>query len=95
MPQSTTTNTLQPSTPEGDANIRTLFRVCRDVITGATTDELETSNPVVEGMELLFKNGTLLEPTTEYSVAGTTITLDVAAIAGDVFVILYHYRATR
>lgn len=46
------------------------------------------------GLELVFKNGALLDPNGGaggYSTSGRTITLGTAAIVGDVFVIRYPY----
>lgn len=94
MPVTTTTATLKATTPALHPALRQLERVCRDVITGETTTALVPSNVIVAGMDLVFKNGSLLTPTTAYTVNndGRGITLGVAAIAGDVFVIWYFYR---
>jgi hypothetical protein len=40
----------------------------------------------------LFKNGLLLDPTTDYTIAGSVITLNVAAISTDKFEAIYWYR---
>lgn len=59
---------------------------------GLTKSPLRTVDDV--GLELVFKNGTLLDPNGGaggYAISGKAITLGTAAIAGDVFVIRYPY----
>lgn len=43
---------------------------------------------------LLFKNGVLLDPAVAYTLAGNTVTLGVASIAGDIWVAEYWYQST-
>lgn len=95
MPQSIITKVLKASTPVLDFNTRLYGQRARDVMTGATTTALVLSNSMIDGTELLFKNGVLLTPTTAYTVDknGMGITLAVAAIAGDVFVAIYQFRS--
>jgi hypothetical protein len=78
------------------ANERALAAEYRERFTGlvvATITLTKTPLRTVDdvGLELLFKNGTLLDPSVAYSISGKTITLAVAAIAGDVFVVRYPY----
>lgn len=88
-----------PSQPESE-NVRVLGQYYRERITGLTTVALTLSYAPLRtvddvGLELLFKNGALLDPAGGaggYSIEGTSVTLGTAAIAGDVFVVLYPYR---
>jgi hypothetical protein len=99
MPQTTVTTRLIGSTPMPliHVNTRRLFQLMRDVITGVVGTSMDVSNQIVDGMELVFKNGVLLTPTVEYTVDADRlgITLGSAAIAGDYFVVWYYYRANR
>lgn len=68
-----------------------------DRITGAVTASLSLSDAPIPPL-LVFKNGTMLDENAtpaDYTVSGTTMTLNVAAIAGDVFKLFYHWRETR
>lgn len=76
-------------------NEAALSRVERERVTGLVTAALPLSVAAVEGLELVFKNGALLDPNGGaggYSILGKDITLGAAAIAGDVFVIWYYAR---
>lgn len=42
---------------------------------------------------LVQKNNALLIPTTDYTIAGKTITLTSASVAGDIWTLYYHYRS--
>lgn len=80
-------------------NERVLAAEYRDRFTGLTTAAITLSKVPIRtiddvGLELVFKNGALLDPNGGaggYSIAGKAITLGAAAIAGDVFVIRYPY----
>lgn len=84
----------------GSPNETALAQWRRERFTGLTTTALPlTSVPrrtlSDEGLELVFKNGALLDPNGGaggYSISGKDITLGAAAVGGDVFVILYPYR---
>jgi Ethanolamine utilization protein EutJ (predicted chaperonin) len=83
--------------PPGTANERQLAQMSRERITGLTTTALTLVDPAVEGYELVFKNGVLLDPnggTSGYAISGASITLGAAAIAADVFVVFYWFRGT-
>lgn len=85
-----------PSEPETE-NVRALASLARYRVTGLTTAILALPTEARDGFESVFKNGALLDPSGGaggYSIAGKTITLGAAAIAGDVFVVYYHERAT-
>jgi hypothetical protein len=73
-------------------NEAALARFRTETITGQTTVTLTLSDLPNEETVLLFKNRLALTPTTDFTVAGVTITLTVAAVAGDVFVAYYHFR---
>ncbi|HYL22505.1 MAG TPA: hypothetical protein VEU74_12140 [Gemmatimonadales bacterium] len=67
-------------------------------LTGSTINL--TYTPILSPDEVLptpfqlFKNGVLLDPTAgnDYTIAGTVITLAVAAVSGDKFEAAYWYR---
>lgn len=79
-----------PTQPESP-NIRALAALTREEFTGLTTAVVTLSHECRAGTELVFKNGTLVRPTT-YTLSGKTITLGGALIAGDWTVVLYHAR---
>lgn len=83
-----------PNPPESQ-NIRALAKLGRERYTGLTTTIVTLNDAASEGLEMVHKNGTLLDPnggTSGYAISGKTITLGAAAIAGDVFVIWYYAR---
>lgn len=85
-----------PDEPETD-NVRALASVMRDRITGVAGATLTLSTDAVAGLELVYKNGALLDPAGGaggYAISGKTITLGTAAIVGDVFLIFYYARAS-
>lgn len=69
-----------------------LFGVERQ--TGLTGVTLTLTNAPTDGSLLLFKNGTLLDDPTEYTVAGRVVTLGVAAVGGDIYRAKYHFAPT-
>jgi hypothetical protein len=86
-----------PEQPRSE-NERQLAMQTRDRFTGLTTATITLTNTPVKttggiGLERVFKNGVLLDPSVAYTIAGNVITLAVAAIAGDVFIIDYLYRS--
>jgi hypothetical protein len=82
------------------ANERALALEYRERFTGLTTAAIQLAYAPLQtadgvGLELVFKNGALLDPNGGaggYSITGASITLGTAAIAGDVFVVRYPYR---
>jgi hypothetical protein len=84
-------------TPYGtrDPAIIALSRFGRDRQTGLTTTALTLPNAPVDGTLQLFKNGTLLDESVAFTVAGAVVTLGVAAIAGDVFHSFFYYRQAQ
>ena len=92
MSVTATVNTLTlPQAPD-NGNERLLAGYTVERQTGAVGGTLTLSATPVDGLTLVWKNGTLLDPSGGASVSGTTVTLGVAAIAGDVFVITYYAR---
>lgn len=75
----------------GSSSIRALASFAREEYTGLTTTALPVQHPVVQGLELVFKNGTLVRPST-YTISKNTITLGGALIAGDWVVVYYYFR---
>ena len=87
--------------PAQPSNIeRVLAQVYLEQQTGLTTATITLAKSVAQTQDgvsllLLFKNGALLKNAAgagNFTVTGNTITLGTAAIAGDQFVIYYHYR---
>lgn len=83
----------QPETP----NIRFLAQRERERFTGLTTAVVTLTNTPAQtirgtGLDAVFKNGALVDPTT-YTVVGNVITLGGALIVGDVVVVFYAYRS--
>jgi hypothetical protein len=82
-----------PATP----NEAQLAQLLRERFTGLTTSSIELTELAMEGFELVFKNGALLDPNGGaggYSINGRSITLGAAAVAGDVFIVWYYFRGT-
>lgn len=86
-----------PTAPESP-NVQVLAQQYRERFTGLATatitlayEPIRTVNDV--GLELLTKNGAVLDPSSAYTISGKTITLSVAAIVGDVFLVFYRYRS--
>lgn len=77
---------------EPNPNVRFLSQYHRQVTTGITGTALTLEEAYIDGAELVVKNGSVLTPTTDYTMAGTTLTLGVAAISGDVFLIRGLFR---
>lgn len=80
-----------PNAPE-TPNIQSLANLTVERVTGITGTTLTFTNVIDAGFYLLFKNGSLVDPTT-VSVTGKTITLGSAATGTDIFVLAYHYRS--
>lgn len=86
-----------PAEPESE-NVRQLAMWTSERQTGVTIATLTLANTPVQTtdgtqLERVHKNGTRLDPGTQYTIEGKVITLAVAAIAGDVFLIDYLYRS--
>ena len=86
-----------PQAP-ANANERVLAQEYRETQTGLTDVTLTLAHPPLLtvnglGLELLFKNGALLVPGTDYTISGAVVTLASAAISSDVFVARYPYRS--
>lgn len=92
MSVTSTVSTLTLPTTPASANERAVSAFTVERQTGATTASLTLGGTAVDGLALVWKNGTLLDPSVAAIVSGTTVTLSVAAIAGDVFVIQYYAR---
>ena len=77
--------------PEG--NDRALAAWRQERVTGLTTATVTLKQNVdaASGICLVFKNGTLLDPTT-VTPSGNVLTLGSALIAGDIIVVLYKAR---
>lgn len=75
-----------------DSATQAVFRFGQDVQTGLTGTSLTLANAPVSGTLRLFKNGALLSSLSGYTVSGKTVTLSVAAVAGDEFEAFYHFR---
>lgn len=89
---------ILPEAPS--ANERALALEYRERFTGLTVVAIQLAYAPLQtgdgvGLELVFKNGALLDPNGGaggYTITGPSITLGTAAIAGDVFVVRYPYR---
>jgi hypothetical protein len=86
--------------PTADPNIRALSRLHRESRTGSTSATWQlSSKPMYDVNDLeaspvfIFKNGLLLQPTTDYSVAGDIVTFAVAPIAGDRTTAVFYFVA--
>ena len=78
----------QPETP----NVRRLAQYRQEEQTGVTGFTLAVDEQIVEGWEAIYKNGLRLRRGVDYTLAGGTVTLAVAAIAGDVWQLDYYFR---
>lgn len=76
-----------------DPNVLALSRFTRETRTGSTSATWDLTNKVIDGYELVFKNGLLLQSVTDYSVSGARITFVVAPIVGDRTTVMYYYPA--
>jgi hypothetical protein len=72
-------------------NVQALASFTREEVTGLTTADVVLAREVSAGTECVWKNGTLVRPST-YAVSGKTITLGGALIAGDWVVVTYWAR---
>lgn len=86
-----------PSQPESE-NIRQLAMQFSDRQTGVVGVTLTLLYAPVQAMdgtqlERVHKNGVRLDPATAYTIQGNVITLAVASIAGDVWIVDYLYRS--
>ena len=77
-----------------DQNLRALSRHTRETRTGSVAPEWDVTDVIIEGQEMVFKNGLLLEPSTDYTVSKRRLTLAVAPIAADRLTIVYWYRVS-
>lgn len=78
-----------------DPAIQALSRFGYERQTGLTTTALPLDNAPVDGTLQVFKNGTLLDPGADFTVSGKTVTLGVAAIGADVFLVYYHFSGNQ
>jgi hypothetical protein len=77
-----------------DPNVLALSRFTRESRTGSTSATWDLVNRILEGYELVFKNGILLQGGgVDYSVSGARITFVAAPIAGDRTTAVYYYPA--
>lgn len=81
-----------PDAGHASPNERALAQMTRVRLTGQTGTTVTVGLTIVAGLEQVFKNGSLLDPSSEYTISGATLTLTVAAVAGDVFVVYGHFR---
>ena len=84
-----------------DPNVLALTRQFRESRTGSTSTTWVLANkPMYDDADLepsplfVFKNGLLLQPTTDYTVAGQTITLASAPVSGDLVTAIYWFLAS-
>ncbi len=78
-----------------EPGVDALMRFGSERQTGIVGTALTLANvPVVPTLDL-FKNGMLLDPVTDYTLAGKAVTLGSAAIAADVFQARYHFRQSN
>lgn len=69
----------------------------RERFTGLSGTAVTLSRTPIAGLELVFFNGTALDPNggaSGYSLNENVVTLGTAAVAGDVFLIWYLARST-
>lgn len=83
----------QPESP----NVRALAQEYRERFTGLSTAVVTLAQVPMQtvngqGLELVFKNGALVDPST-YTTAGNVITLGGALTGSDVVVVRYPYRS--
>lgn len=86
--------------PTQDPNVQALSRLHRESRTGSVLAAWQLTNrPMIDPNNLesspffLYKNGLLLQPTTDYTVAGDVVTLAVAPVVGDRVTAIYWYVA--
>ncbi len=86
--------------PTTDSNVRTLSHQHRESRTGSVSATWQLSNrPIYDPNDLesaplfLYKNGALLQPTVDYTVAADVITLIPAPVAGDRITAVYWFVA--
>lgn len=82
--------------PPANANERVLAQEYREEQTGLATTAVTLAHEPLRmvsggGLEMLYKNGTLLG-SADYTISGSAVTLATALIASDVFVARYPYR---
>lgn len=87
-----------PLPTEPTDNERQLAMWTRERITGLASATLTLANTPVQSLtgtslELVVKNGAVLDPGAAYTIAGKVITLTVAAVGTDVFLVSYLYRS--
>lgn len=78
-------------TTTSDAMTTTFARERR---TGSTSTTWTLADAPDTGLELVWKNGTLLDPSVDYAIAGDTITLGAAPVGADVLIAWYPVTAT-
>lgn len=76
-----------------DPNVRALARLQRDNATGIAAATWTLTGTPVEALLMIWKNGLLLTPTTDYTVAGAVVTFGVPLIVGDKVTALYWARS--
>lgn len=84
--------------PTLDVNLVAIGTETYDRVTGIAASSFSLSAPPVVATLRIYKNGTLMDEqagTPAYTVSGITVTLNVAAIAGDVFQCYYRPRPQR
>lgn len=79
-----------PTAPESP-NVRALASWTWERYTGLTSSAVTVKNPVVSGTALVWKNGSLVDPTT-VTTQSKTVTLPASLVSGDVVVVTYFYR---
>lgn len=82
-----------PTSPE-TPNVRALAGFTREEFTGLVTAVVTLTHEAQAGVEMVYKNGTLVRPTT-YTLSGKLITLSGALIAGDWVVVTYWARISQ
>lgn len=95
MPVTSTISTFPRPYGTTDPAVRLLYNQLKERQTGAVTAALTLTSAPIPGSLALFKNGTLLDDPSQYTLLDRTVTLAVAAIAGDVFTAFYTTRSTR
>lgn len=83
--------------PTTDRNMQAVGRLYREDVTGVSGSVITLNNAPVTGVEMVYKNGALLWPDTDtatydYTIAGRSLSLTVAAISSDRFTIVAHFR---
>lgn len=95
MPVTSTVSAMPRPYGTTDPAVRLLYNRLKERQTGAVTVTLLLTGAPIAGTLALFKNGTLLDDPSQYTLLDRTVTLAVAAIAGDVFTAFYTTRSTR